>query len=110
MEFFKFDWEPFAQFGLAGLILGVFFVLLIFILKQHAKVVRGIVDRMSSDHKESNTNWRTTFEAHSNRSDTRQSETNAVLRDLTKVMAETNVNISQENLYLHRRYQSGNND
>ena len=94
------NWEPFIQFGLAGLMLGVFFVLLIFIMKQHAQVVSNIVDRMSSDQRESNDNWRTTFEAHSNRSDSRQVETNTVLRDLTKVMVETNATLSPRKTYL----------
>jgi len=103
LDFFNFNWDPFVQFGLAGLILGVFFVLLVFIMKQHAGVVRGIVDRMSSDQKESNNNWKTAFEAHSNRFDIRQSESNAVLRDLTKVMAETNASLSPDSIYLRRR-------
>ena len=94
----NFSWEPFVQFGLAGLILGVFFVLLVFIMKQHAKVVSSIVERMSSDHKDSNEAWRKAFENHSQQSDTRQLETNEVLRDLTKVMAENNANA-----YHHRQ-------
>jgi hypothetical protein len=98
---FDFNWEPFAQFGLAGLILGVFFVLLVFILKQNAKVVSSIVERMSSDHKDSNDAWRKAFESHSDRSDTRQAETNEVLRDLTKVMAENNVNV--QHYHAHRK-------
>lgn len=84
------NFETFAQFGLAGLILGVFFITLVFVLKQHASTVRGVVNRMSEDHKESNEAWRKSFVEHSSRADIRQAETNAVLRDLTGVIAENN--------------------
>lgn len=90
-----FDWEIFAQFGLGGLILGVGLVILIFILKQNSNTISSIVNRMSTDHKESNEAWRKSFEHHSNRADDRQAETNAVLRDLTKVMSENNSKLSQ---------------
>lgn len=86
-----FTWETFTQFGLAGLILGVFFITLVFVLKQNASVVRGIVNRMSTDHKDSNDAWRKSFVEHSSRADVRQAETNAVLRDLTIVMSENNL-------------------
>lgn len=85
------DWELFAQFGIAGLILGVFFVTLIFILRQNSSVVRSIVNRMSADQTNSNDAWRRSFELHSTRADERQIETNAVLRDLTTVMSENNL-------------------
>ena len=90
MENALFSWDTFTDFGIAGLILGVFFLILMRILSQNASTVKGIVDRMSSDHKESNEAWRATFIEHSNRADSRTQETNKVLRDLTQVMSEAN--------------------
>jgi len=105
------NWEVFTQFGLAGLILGVFFILLIYILKQHAKTMKAVVDRtsdvidrMSIDHKESNEAWRKSFEVYSLQADTRQSETNIVLRDLTNVMTRHEANIQKELYQSGRRY------
>lgn len=84
------NWEVFSNFGLAGLTLGVFFLMFVLVMKIHAATIKGIVTRMSSDHRDSNEAWRVTFAQHSTQADNRQAETNAVLRDLTKVMAENN--------------------
>lgn len=84
------DWTIFANFGIAGLILGVFFLMFMAILKQHAGTVKGIVDRLSADANQNNEAWRSTFSEHANRADTRQLETNEVLRDLSKVMNDAN--------------------
>lgn len=108
MQHPSFDWEIFGQFGLGGLILGVFFLILVFVLNQHAATVRSIVNRMSSDHKESNDSWRQTFVEHSNRADARQMETNSVLRDLTQVMNDANARNNKE-FFQNVRPQSQNN-
>ncbi len=83
-----YEWETFAQFGLGGMILAVFFFLVMMIVRLHAKTI----ERMSKDHLGSSEAWRMTFESHSNRADNRQAETNAVLRDLTKVISDNNNN------------------
>lgn len=98
MPFHDMTFAGFAQFGIAGAILAVFFIVLIFIMRQHADTVKGIVTRMSADHRDSNESWRSTFIEHSNRADSRQAETNAVLRDLSSIMSYANRRYLQENL------------
>lgn len=93
------DWEIFSNFGLAGLTLGVFFIILLSVLwinsiamrsivSDHKDAIKSIVERMSTDHRESNEAWRSTFADYSRQSDLRQAETNSVLRDLSKVMSK----------------------
>lgn len=68
-----FDWNSFSDFGLAGMVL---FVLLLVVL-MHQRAFRDMA-----------TQWRQSFEAQAERADARQAETNEVLRNMTKVMAE----------------------
>jgi hypothetical protein len=63
----------FTQFGIAGAILFV----LVFVIYIHSKSFQ----QMSKE-------WRESFEAQTKRADDRQSETNDILRGLTKVIAE----------------------
>lgn len=84
------QWDVWAQFGIAGMILGVFFVLVWMILHLNAKTIKGIVDRISGDAKDSNEQWRSTFVEHSNRADMRAKETNTVMRELTKAVEQNN--------------------
>lgn len=76
------DWSVFSQFGIAGLILGVFFVLVVMILRIHAKTIDGIVKRMSKDSLDASEAWRHTVERMEDRADSRQQETNEVMRQL----------------------------
>lgn len=73
-------WEMFSQFGIAGLILGVLFAVIL--LNNKA------IQKISDDQKESAAAWRQSFEAYADRADERAKETNTVLRDLTRIMTK----------------------
>jgi hypothetical protein len=68
-----FDWNSFSEFGLAGMVL---FVLLLVVF-MHQRAFRDM-----------STQWRESFEAQAERADSRQAETNEVLRNMTRVISE----------------------
>ena len=67
--------DVWSQYGLAGLVIAALFAEIWFLIRVHA-----------SERKE----WLTVYKDHAERSDTRQSESNAVLRDLTAVIEVSN--------------------
>lgn len=81
-----FDANIYAQFGIAGLILFVFFVMILMLLKIHANTIRGVVNRLSEDNRTASEAWRETVEKIEKRNDIRAAETNNVLRELSNTM------------------------
>lgn len=71
--------DTFSQYGIAGLILFVLFMIVRMFIK----------DREKADDR-----WRSAFDVHSTRYDKRASETNEVLRELTGVIKDVNHNSS----------------
>lgn len=72
-------WEIFAQFGIAGLILGVLLAVVI----TGIWMVRTLVRELSADRNAAEDRWRETFVNVANQSDQRAAETNEVLRDVS---------------------------
>lgn len=74
---------PWANFGLAGLVICALFLTL---WKGFGTVVLKILDLHQTERKE----WRESFERVCVQFDARHSESNELLRDLTKVISEAN--------------------
>lgn len=69
------DVSGFESFGLPGLVIGALFALVYFLTKEHR-----------SERSE----WLEAYKEQSEQSDTRQKETNVVIRELTAVIRESN--------------------
>jgi hypothetical protein len=65
-----------AQFGLGGAVICALFALIWYLVEGH-----------KSERKE----WLAAYSQHSEMADNRQKETNEILREMTSVMAESNV-------------------
>lgn len=74
--------DTFAQFGIAGLILLV--LLLVFFVG--ISTVKSIVREQAADRNAAEDRWRDTFVSVAEKADTRQHETNIILRDLTSTV------------------------
>lgn len=80
-----FDWNNFANYGMAGLCLFVLLIVLWLNSRERKDVAK--------EHIAAGERWRLSFESATDRADHRQAETNMVLRDLTKATAERSAQV-----------------
>ena len=82
-----FDWNAFAQHGIAGLILLVLLIVLITSGRERKQTMKMHVD--------SSERWRQSFENVAERQDRTQSETNEVLRGMSRAIEKNTVRLNQ---------------
>lgn len=80
-----FDWNNFANYGMAGLCLFVLLIVLWLNSKERKDVAK--------EHIAAGERWRLSFESATDRADKRQAETNGVLRDLTAATSERSAQV-----------------